>query len=179
MGACYMFVYLMMIDTIEDQSKFEQLYLEYKGLMFYVAYNILHHEQDAEDAVHHAFVKIAENIDKIHDIKCPKTRSYIVTIVESKAIDQYRMNQRRGNIEYWDEVDLCSIQANENEVLGLSDCILKLPLKYRQVIILKYYHGFNNKEIAKQLSISEANAAKLDQRAKAKLRKICEEEGIL
>ena len=60
-----MLIYLQMIDTPEERSKFEQIYLEYKGLMFHVAYDILHNEQDAEDAVHQAFVKVAENIKKI------------------------------------------------------------------------------------------------------------------
>lgn len=59
-----MIIYLQMLETPEEKSKFEQLYLEYKGLMFHVAYEILHNEQDAEDAVHQAFVKIAENIKK-------------------------------------------------------------------------------------------------------------------
>ena len=47
-----MIIYLQMLETPEEKSKFEQLYLEYKGLMFHVAYEILHNEQDAEDAVH-------------------------------------------------------------------------------------------------------------------------------
>lgn len=174
-----MFVYLSMIDSIEEQSKFEKLYLEYKGLMYYIANNILHNEQDAEDAVHQAFVKIAENIQKIGDVRCPKTHSYIVTIVESKAIDLYRLNQRRRNVVYMDEAELFEMSSDAQEPLGLDDCILKLPPRYRQVILLKYYHGFNNREIAGQLDISEANAIKLDQRAKAKLHKICEEAGVL
>mgnify|MGYP005869451159 FL=1 len=57
-----MFVYLMMMDSQEDQSKFEKIYLTYKGLMYHVAYKILNNEHDAEDVVHSAFVKIAENI---------------------------------------------------------------------------------------------------------------------
>ena len=40
-------------------------------------------------------------------------------------------------------------------------------------------HGFSCKEIAKQLDITEANAIKLDQRAKNKLLQICREEGVL
>ena len=39
--------------------------------MFYIAQNILHNVEDAEDAVHNAFVKIAENIDKIKDAISP------------------------------------------------------------------------------------------------------------
>ena len=56
-----MLIYMMMIDSESDQSKFEQIYMKYKGLMFYVANDILHNEHDAEDAVHQAFIKIAEN----------------------------------------------------------------------------------------------------------------------
>ena len=76
--------------TQENKSKFEMLYDQYRSLMFYVADCILHNTQDAEDAVHNAFVYLAENLNKISDPVCPKTKSYIVTIVESKAIDIYR-----------------------------------------------------------------------------------------
>lgn len=54
-----MMIYLQMIDTPEDRSKFEFLYMEYRGLMFHVANKILHNEQDAEDTVHQAFLKVA------------------------------------------------------------------------------------------------------------------------
>ena len=93
-----MLIYLAIIDSPEDQSKFEIVYNTYKSLMFYVADKILHNEQDAEDAVHNAFIKIAENIQKVGEPICPKTKSYVVTIVESKAIDIYRANQRRKEI---------------------------------------------------------------------------------
>ena len=79
-------IYLQMIETPEEKSKFERLYLEYRGLMYHVAYEILHNEQDAEDAVHQAFVKIAENIKKIDDPVCPKTHGYVVTIVENLSL---------------------------------------------------------------------------------------------
>ena len=59
-----MLIYLQMIETPEEKSVFEQIYLEYRGLMYHVAYEILHNEQEAEDAVHQAFAKIAENIKK-------------------------------------------------------------------------------------------------------------------
>ena len=60
-----MMIYLQTIDTAEDRSKFEQLYEQYKQLMFYTAFQILKRPQDAEDAVHHAFLSIAENISII------------------------------------------------------------------------------------------------------------------
>lgn len=157
-----MLIYFMMIDSPKDQSKFEKIYLTYKGLMYHIAYKILNNKEDAEDAVHNAFVKIAENISKIGEPVCSKTQSYIVTIVENKAIDLYRRNQRRNNIKNID--DISAITIEENKLHDLATCMAKLSPRYRQVILLKYYQGFSCKEIAKQLNITEANAVKLDQR---------------
>ena len=54
-----MLIYLQVIEPEEDKNKFEDIYQKYRGLMYYVAYKRLHHEQDTEDAVHHAFMKIS------------------------------------------------------------------------------------------------------------------------
>ena len=94
-----MLIYLQMLDTTEEKSLFEQIYLEYRGLMYHVAYEILHNEQDAEDAVHQAFIKIAENMNKIADPVCPKTRGFVVTIVEHQATAQYRRLQKHATVE--------------------------------------------------------------------------------
>ncbi len=64
-----MIIYLQMIESDEDKSKFEQLYIMYKGLMFHVAMKILKNEFDAEDAVHQAFLSLIENLKKISDVK--------------------------------------------------------------------------------------------------------------
>lgn len=172
-----MLMYLMTIDSPEDQSKFEKIYLTYRNLMYHTAYKILNNEEDAEDAVHNAFVKIAEHISKIQDPVCPQTQVYVVTIVENKAIDLYRANRRRHSIKYIDEVS--GISVDETKLHGLAACMAKLPPRYRQVILLKYHLGFSCKEIAGQLNITEANAIKLDQRAKNRLLQLCKEEEIL
>ena len=172
-----MIIYMQMLETPEEKSKFEQLYLEYKGLMFHVAYEILHNEQDAEDAVHQAFVKIAENIKKIDDPICPKTHSYVVTIVENKAIDQYRKQQKHQTVELIDDIQ--GTNAHYEGDNDLTKCILKLPARYREMILLRYHHGYSVREIAGMMGISLPAAIKLDQRAKQKLKKLCEEVGIL
>lgn len=172
-----MMIYLQMIETPEEKSKFEQIYLEYRGLMFHVAYEILHNEQDAEDAVHQAFVKMAENIKKIDNPVCPKTHGYVVTIVENKAIDQYRKLQKHQTVELIDEIqDTVPHYEGDN---ALTDCILKLPARYREMILLRYHHGYSVREIASMIGLSLPAAIKLDQRAKNKLKKLCEEAGVL
>lgn len=172
-----MMIYLQMIDTPEDRSKFEFLYIEYRGLMFHVANKILHNEQDAEDTVHQAFLKVAENIEKIGDPKCPKTQGYIVTIAENKAIDLYRRRQKRQVVELSDDLPgVTAIYEGENT---LAACILKLPARYREVILLRYYQGYSVKEVAAILGLSLSAASKLNQRAKNRLRELYEKEDRL
>lgn len=172
-----MIIYLQMIDTPEDRSKFEQIYLEYRGLMFHVANEILHNEQDAEDAVHQAFLNVAENMKKIGEPKCPKTKGYVVTIVEHKAIDLYRRHKRHQIVELNDDAQ--GIQVTYEGKNALTACILKLPARYREAILLRYVQGYSVKEMASILGLSFAAASKLDQRAKARLKDLYEKEGKL
>ena len=79
-----MIIYLQMIDTPEDRSKFEQIYLEYRGLMFHVANEILHNEQDAEDAVHQAFLNVAENMKKSESRSVQKPRAMSLRLLRTK-----------------------------------------------------------------------------------------------
>ena len=78
-------IYLQMLETDADKSKFERIYVQYRGLMLRVANSILHNEQDAEDTIHQAFLAILNNLDKISAVDCPETQSYIVIITEHKA----------------------------------------------------------------------------------------------
>ena len=172
-----MMIYLQMIDTPADRSKFEQLYLEYRGLMFYVANKILQSEQDAEDAVHQAFLSVAENIEKIGEPDSPKTQGYLITITENKAIDLYRRRKRHQMVALDEQMQ--GIPAAYEGENALTACILKLPARYREVILLRYFQGYSVKEIAGILHLSVAAATKLLQRAKNKLKDLYEKEDAL
>lgn len=172
-----MLIYLQMIDSPAEQSKFKVLYTQYKDILYATAYSILRNEQDAEDAVHHAFVKIAENIKKISAPECPKTKGYVVTIVENTAINLYRRKKRHPAVPFNEEtVGLSVDYTGSNE---LARCMAKLPARYRQVLLLKYHHGYTTREIAKMLGLTASNAAKIEQRAKAKLEILCKEAELL
>lgn len=169
-------IYLQTIDSTAQRSKFETIYRTYRNYMYRAAVSILKNPQDAEDAVQTAFVCIAENIRKIPEADSPKTKGYILTVVRSKAIDLYRKKQAHPQGEYNDTVP--GVQKSYDGDNQLAGCMLKLPERQRTVLILKYYHGYELKEIAKMLNISYQNALKIEQRAKEKLHSLCREEGI-
>lgn len=153
-----MIVYLQMIETDEDKSKFEEIYQEYRNLMYYVAYKRMQHEQDAEDVVHHVFVKIAENIKNIEPVS-PKTKQLIVTMVDNRVTDVFRVRGKHPVVMYDDELKNSPVTENEREDL-LAECILKLPEQQRMVdmfqpVVRKYSRMMNHDEdIASELVLA-------------------------
>ena len=97
-----MFTFTQMSETTDEQLKIEEIFHTYGNLMFYVANQILHNDHDAEDAVQQALFVIYQNLEKFSEIKCPKSRGFIVTIVERKAIDLYRVKRRTASIPFED-----------------------------------------------------------------------------
>lgn len=59
--------YMSFIDDEDDKAKFEILYNSYKKRMVSTAFSILNNREDAEDAVHDTFIKIARNMRAIGD----------------------------------------------------------------------------------------------------------------
>ena len=170
-----MLIYLQLLESEEDKANFEYLYKKYRGLMYHVAYEVLHNREDAEDAVQKAFLAIIKNFHKLHDVNSRETRSYCVLCSKSKAIDIIREKQHREVLDLNEEEYGYEMPFPDDT---LSSAIKALSPNLSVVILLHYDNGFDMKEIAKSLNITEAAAKKRLTRAKEELRKMLEEEGI-
>ena len=173
-GEFGLITYLAMIDSPDDQLKFEKVYTKYRYLMLHVAYKILQNHHDAEDAVHQAFISIIENLDNIFEVDSPKTRSYIVIITERKAIDLLRKIQKRQTFEFNEDISGVEIPFEMDNPIATA--IVKLPSQYREVLLMRYHNGFSAKEIASILSMSDSGVRKLIVRAKNALQELLEKE---
>lgn len=172
-----MLIYLQVIETQADKSKFEILHEHYKGLMYHIAYDILRNREDAEEAVNDAFWKIAKNIIKISEPVSPKTRTYVVLVIESTSVDLWRKRQRCvETVPLEDEPKIQVEYTGENRVAEL---ILSLLPNDREILLLRYYQGYSLKETAKLLNITATAARKREQRAKERLEELCRKEGLL
>ena len=170
-----MMIYLQMLETSEEKVRFEELVHTYKNLMFYVANQILNNDHDAEDAVQQAFFAILKNFEKISEIKCPKTRLFVVTIVERKAIDLYRSKQKKVIVPFEEEfinVPAASAVESAADKTDLARAMAMLPARYRELLFLKFDSGYSEREIAVMCSMTEANVRKTIQRARKKLETI-------
>lgn len=169
-------LYLSVIEDAEEKIQFEALYRKYRGFMLKVAARVLHGEQDAEDAVHNAFLSIAKNMKIIPRLDTPEMRGFLYIVTEHKAIDILRRRERLEHEELLTDQPFFTPPAEEGRLMW---CISQLPPRYREFILLKYSHGYTTREIAGLFGISFSAASKLDQRAKNSLRKLCEKEGLL
>lgn len=161
-----MIVYLQMLETEEDRAAFEQLYLTYRSLMYRIAYGILRNQQDAEDAVHQAFLSMIKNFKNFSEIECPKTKAFCVIVVEWKSLDLLRIRKR--------DIDSYDVERHGVEIPlpgdnGLADALARLSARYREVLLLRYYFGYATREIADMLQMSLSATNKLLWRAKAAL----------
>ena len=155
-----MLVYLQAIDDPEDRTRFEAMYSAYRGLMFHAANRILQNPQDAEDAVHLAFLSLANH--RLPPELGPQARHLAAVTAERKAIDLYRAKQRRPMAEL-EEIPGCTAPPSDGTLAG---AMAALPPRYREVLLLKYYNGYSAAEIAGFLGLTPGNVRQLTLRAK-------------
>lgn len=172
-----MLIYLELLATPEEQDKFQALYERYYGLLLHIANQILHNHHDAEDATQEAFLAVVKNLEKISEVGCPKTRAFLVTIVERKAIDLYR-KRKQLPLDPLEE-DQAGVTIPYDGDDGVTRCMLQLSARYREWLILRYDQGYTVEELAEVFDLSMDAAYKLQERAKKRLEEICIKEWIL
>ena len=172
-----MLIYLQMIETEEDRTKFAQLYDRYLQEMFRLARRILNSDADAEDAVHQSFLALIRHLDCIQAVDSPQTRAYIAVITEHKAIDILRAGRRAVCLEDMDELPGLDLPAPGD--LGLADAMARLPARYREMLLLRFDQGYSVREIARMLDSAPDAVRKAIWRAKQMLHSELEKEGVV
>lgn len=118
-----------------------------------------------------------KNLEKISEVGCPKTRAFLVTVVERKAIDLYR-KRKQLPLDPLEE-DQAGVTIPYDGDDGVTRCMLQLSARYREWLILRYDQGYTVEELAEVFDLSMDAAYKLQERAKKRLEEICIQEGIL
>lgn len=166
-----MLVYLNLIDTEEEKSKFEQIYNSYRHTMFYAAKSILEDDYLSEDAVHNAFINIAKNMDNISDVQSNRTKGYVIVIVRNISLNMLKKQNKIVDIEEFEE-NITDDLNLEDEVLSKLSVdsivaeIISLPMIYKDVLHLSYVEDLNTQEISRLINISNEAVKKRLQRGR-------------
>ena len=177
-------------DNVED-SEIVRLFLErneqalteaiakYKGYCTKIALNILYSQEEAEECVNDAFLKLWELIPPN---KPEMLSTFIGKLTRNLAINRYRqtLTQKRGNGEtavafeelsavISDSTDIAN-EAERRELLDeINKFLRKLPEKKRNIFICRYWYCDSVRDIAARFSVSESNVSVILNRTRQKL----------
>lgn len=162
----------------EDVQKLEHIYEKYRKQMYFSAFDILKNKDDAEDALHEAFISILRSIDKIKDPDSPKTRAFVLIVAQSRAIDILRKRRPSLPLTALASVPIQDIQADVAEKNAVALAIASLPFDSRRILLLRYDMGLSFVEIADITGKSLFAVYKASRRAKQALSKALAKEEV-
>jgi RNA polymerase sigma-70 factor (ECF subfamily) len=135
--------------------EFETRLVECSTLAFRVAYGVLRHREDAEDAAQEAFTRAYRSFNQLRDRD--RFRAWIVKATWRVAITKYRDKRRRRGRELEIEIDAVSPEAADAEERAgrVWRAIDTLPDTLRITIVLAGIEGHNMREVAALLGVPE------------------------
>ncbi len=162
----------------------EELYEQYKVLLFRLAYQLTGSVEDAEDAVQDVFLKVND----IHLEYLENPKAYLCKMVTNRCLDLQKSVRKRKEVyvgpwlpePIWTKEDTLETTVVRHDLLSYAILVLleRLTKTERVVFVLREALGFHYPEIAKLLGKQEANCRKLMSRARNKMG-ISEEEKVV
>ena len=132
-------LYLSLL-TSEDRSFFEKLYLEHRGFLYAYANKILLDEHLAEDAVHNAFMRLINHVNKLSNMDCHKVKPFLIIVVRNASFEIYNKRKTSPVIDVqYDIPDDIRIEDDIHmhfEVEALVAKIEAMPKLYGEVLLL-------------------------------------------
>lgn len=151
-----------------DNQQIENAVITYSQSLLKIAYTYMKSTADAEDIVQDAFIQYLRFAPEFDNDDHEKAWLIRVTINLCKNSLKSSWRTKRAEL---DENLMSSL--NEDEGFLLSE-VLKLPEKFRTVIHLHYYEGYEIKEIAEIIGQNPSTVGVWLKRGREYLKKILE-----
>lgn len=153
----------------------QELYEQYKGLLFTLAYQLTGSTSDAEDAVQDVFLKVYDiNLDRLVEPK-----AYLCKMVTNRCLDLLKSARKKREQYFGTWLPEPILTPNDEpyetvvrgELLSYAMLVLleKLSPAERAVFVLREAFCFEYSVIAELVDKSEANCRKLNSRARGKM----------
>lgn len=149
--------------AVGEQWPMEVLYDRYVRLVFSVVLKILHDKQRAEDVVQEVFARVWRSADRFQDSR-GSFSSWLLAIAHNRAIDELRrQGTQKRRVVLADEDDPIGSAADPaggpaeqawiaRERARVRAALRQLPPEQREVIVLAYFGGLTQRDIAAQTS---------------------------
>lgn len=160
---------------------------KYGRYCHYIAYQILHNDEDAKEVVNDTYLKMWNTIPP----RRPNPlKPYVGMISRQLALDVYDVQhaqKRSGQVPLvLDELSECvsshEVGADIGESVALFDSLSRfiwaLPRRTRNIFVRRYFYMSSIAEIAKDFTMKESNVTMLLLRTRRKLEQFLKKEGF-
>jgi RNA polymerase sigma-70 factor (ECF subfamily) len=163
-----------------EEATFEALFRSAAGDVHAYAISLLGDRSAAEDVTSLAFERLYRSRSRL-DRRRGTPRALLFAIARNAALDELRRRSRQPQSELGvQEADDHDSEAALEDVerwATVRDALAALPLREREVVLLKFHGELSHGELARALGISESNAATRLHRALTRLRQECHSMG--
>ncbi|OCN01399.1 RNA polymerase subunit sigma-54 [Clostridium sp. W14A] len=180
-------VIIAAIEDDDDKAFMRNLYQDYSALVRSTVYKVMRCENDIDDLAEDIFVKLIEKIPLLRTFDCCKTAAYVVYTARSVAINfiKHRDVQQKHTF-YGEKADVSDelmipegtleeVYYHREELEALSDAVLRLPDREKDILYFKYILEKTDAEIAEDLSISPGSVREYLTRARRAAKKLMEQ----
>lgn len=168
-----------------DADAFQELVERYKKIVYYFAYDLTGHHENAEDLSQEVFIKTFRSLKSFRgDAKLSSWlyRITVNTLINQKRKKNYKLQTVQESLEeerlYMQSVinkpnNINPEKSAETALLQkyLQQALEKLSIRERSVFILRHYHDLKIKEIGDTLKLSPGTVKSYLFRAVKKLQK--------
>lgn len=105
---------ILVIEDDSDRAFMENLYLEYRRLIYSEIGKIIRNSWDIEDVFQNALVNLISQIAKLRSLPHDELVRYIITTAKHTAYDFFRSRGRDSDLSYDDYFETADIEAQEN-----------------------------------------------------------------
>jgi RNA polymerase sigma factor (sigma-70 family) len=159
-----------------DDEAFAALFRECGADVHAYASSLLGNSSAAEDVTALAFERLYRSRSRL-DHGRGTARAWLFAIARNAALDELRRRRRQPQGELPDELpgdqDAEAALDQIARRTTVRDALAALPLREREVVLLKFHGQLSNSELARALGVSESNAGTRLHRALTRLREEC------
>ncbi len=172
---------VLMLVSAEVQDYIFNLYMDLGSRMMGWAWKELRDPELAKDAVQMALVKLCQNGTTLMRLEEPMRRAYIYRTVYSACTDCIRREEKQRGKVCPEELteDIPSQEASILELLAdqvskkeLKRCLMKLPERYRQVLLRRYVEEETQKQVGRRYGVTEQTIRAWERKALERIREM-------
>jgi len=175
---------LMIRIQSSDHEAFSLIVTRHTKMFYAAAYRMYPYQDEAEDIVQEAFLKLWRKPDMWKTGKGAKFTTWFYRVVTNLAIDYARKKKDSKGSDVLDRItdntpDQQEMMEGDEQQKLLEDAIQELPERQKMALNLCFYEELSNKEAAEIMDIGVKALESLLMRAKSGLRDILARQGLL